>query len=220
MDSKPVHMLSTFQPSKAPVLINSKDNTGSYVEITVDRPTNIAVYNEAMGGTDLFDQFNAYLRSTLRTKAWQFRIYSHFLLSSAINASILKNFSASVKVGKLASVMELIEQWSGEALGIVDELDNASEASISDPNDGLDLSKGGKMSYSRHVANFEFRSAGCHYPHKSSVLHEGTEQRGYCVVCNKRTTTSCAICSVSMCINGTGSQNCYFRFHTMRKFKD
>ena len=97
--------------------------------VTVLSPTNISAYNEAMDGTDLFDQFGSYLRSNLRSRAWQLRIYTHFLLASAVNASILQNYGAAKKDGKFDSVIKLIEEWSGESLGCTENQDSSSEIS-------------------------------------------------------------------------------------------
>ena len=137
-----------------------------------------------------------------------------------MNASILQNYGATKKDQKLDSVIELIEDWSGESLGCTENQENLSEISDYQPNSGLDLSKGGKKSYAQHVANYEFRSTGCHYARKIKAKCDDIDQRGYCVVCIKRCTTTCAVCAVFMCIDGLGKENCFYRFHTMKKFKD
>ena len=137
-----------------------------------------------------------------------------------MNASILQNYGAAKKDGKLDSVIKLIEDWSGESLGCADDQDSASETSDYQPNSGLDLSKSGKKSYALHVANYDFRSTGCHYVRKLSAKCNDKDQRGYCIVCSKRCTTTCAVCGVSMCIEGLEKENCFYRFHTMKKYKD
>ena len=137
-----------------------------------------------------------------------------------MNASILQNYGAAKKDGKLDSVIKLIEDWSGESLGCANDQDSSSEISDYQPNSGLDLSKGGKMSYDKHVANYDFRSTGFHYVHKVSAKSDNRDQRGHCVVCYKRCTTACAVCGVSMCIEGHEKENCFYRFHNMKKFKD
>ena len=74
-----------------------------------------------MGGTDLLDQFGSYLSSNRHTRAWQFRICLYaFLEASAMNASILQNYGAAEKDGKLNSVIKLIVDWGRESLGRAD----------------------------------------------------------------------------------------------------
>ena len=52
-------------------------------------PTVAMLYNQCMGGTDQFDQMLSYYKTTIKTKRWQTRIFTHFLMCAVVNASIL-----------------------------------------------------------------------------------------------------------------------------------
>ena len=74
-----------------------------------------------------------------------------------MNASILQNYGATKKDGKLDSVIKLIKDWSEESLGCADDQESSSKILGYQPNSGLDLSKGWKKSYAQHVVNYDFR---------------------------------------------------------------
>ena len=93
MDSKPVHLLSTFPPNFAPCSRGGRTPTGGFTVVNVPRPTVIAAYNQGMGGTDKIDQLVNYYDDRYRTLKWQMRIYMHFLHVAVVNASILYNCS-------------------------------------------------------------------------------------------------------------------------------
>ena len=88
MDNKPVHLMSTFEPFQAFSFRRSTTN-GVYQRILLQLPSIISVYNHAMGGTDLDDQYVAYYEFLHKSNNWQRRIFTHFIFVAARNAHIL-----------------------------------------------------------------------------------------------------------------------------------
>jgi len=62
-------------------------------------PTIVQIYNICTGGTDYFDQLCSYYRTTVKTKVWQTRIFTHFLMVAAVNAHILYKLQNNLKRG-------------------------------------------------------------------------------------------------------------------------
>ena len=61
-------------------------------------PTLAMIYNSCMGGTDSFDQLLSYYRTTIKTKRWQTRIFTHFLMCAVVNAHILYRLGGGVEM--------------------------------------------------------------------------------------------------------------------------
>ena len=61
-------------------------------------PTLAMIYNSSMGGTDSFDQMLSYYRTTVKTKRWQTRIFTHFLMCAVVNAHILFKLGGGVEM--------------------------------------------------------------------------------------------------------------------------
>lgn len=214
-DSKPVHLLSTFPPARTPVLRNSKDNTGRYVQIQVDRPTNIENYNRSMGGTDLFDQFGSYYKTTFRSLHWQQRIYSHFLQSSAINAHILHR-SVTRSENTLLEFMEnLIMRWSGMDLpDVQEEVESELDDDIAPQRKRKSL-----------LGDYEGRRRGFHYTIETPNSLPPTAKNGSrvnnrarCRVCQQPTRFQCGLCKVNLCVKGAQLDNCFYKFHHCKDF--
>ena len=213
MDSKPVHMLSTFAPTKAPVLRNSKDGTGRYVELIIPRPSIIGVYNGGMGGTDAKDQVNSYYKSRHKSLKWQHVIFDHFLLCSATNAYILMrddrtNGKTGTQQSTIRFMTRLIEQWCG----IKDE-EIESESSSSASTEESEILKNRTV---RDLnSDWATRSSGFHY----STTVFGDNRRS-CRVCSKQHSNSyCVVCRAFACTDGYGENNCFWRLHNLKNFR-
>ena len=87
-DSKPVHILSTFAPYASQTTRRASVN-GRYARVDLPMLSIVAVYNSAMGGTDLCDQYSSYYEFEHRTTKWHRRILTHFSMVSLRNAHIL-----------------------------------------------------------------------------------------------------------------------------------
>jgi hypothetical protein len=91
-DTKPVHVLSTFQPFLDTCERNMKTAAGGWGgKEEIPKPTVVSAYNRAMGGTDLGDQLNSYYQDRHRVRFWQQRMYNHFLHVATNNAKVLMN---------------------------------------------------------------------------------------------------------------------------------
>ena len=92
MDNKPVHFISTFATKWSEGSCVVKEQM-RYVGKQMNKiPTLAMIYNACMGGTDMFDQMCSYYRTTIKTKRWQIRIFTHFSMAAAVNAHILYKF--------------------------------------------------------------------------------------------------------------------------------
>jgi hypothetical protein len=144
-DSKPVHILSTFPPYEHTTSRRAHAN-GQYGRIDLPMPTTIAIYNRAMGGTDLCDQYSSYYEFEHRTTKWHRRIFTHFSMVSLRNAHILyltdtKNMEKAMP----KSFRIFVEMVICETLGLpspffdpnADASDDevGSEASVDDSSD-------------------------------------------------------------------------------------
>ena len=87
-DSKPVHILSTFAPFQCQTSRRGRIN-GRFDRIDIPMPSTVATYNQAMGGTDLCDQYASYYEFEHRTNKWHRRIFTHFSVVAMRNAHML-----------------------------------------------------------------------------------------------------------------------------------
>ena len=73
-DKKPVIMLSSYRPS-AGECVRKVKVARAWSQQRFFRPNIIAHYNKTMGGTDLHDQHLATVRSTVKSRRWQVRLW-------------------------------------------------------------------------------------------------------------------------------------------------
>ena len=230
MDNKPVHCLSTFPPKKSLVTRHGKDRRGRLVRHRIHRPTIVSIYNKGMGGTDLFDQFSSYYRTSFRGYKWPLRLFSHFFIASCINAHIL--WKKTMKGRNLLppnhtqlSFMEkLIKQWCCGQVGdeFQEEASDASSISADDetpPEVTLANTTRKKLN-----KNWEIRKSGFHYPTCIRDEQHGMLPNDYgrrdvrrcCVVCGKRGRIKCIPCNAYVCADGSGNENCFYKLHTLQ----
>lgn len=89
MDNKLVRFISTFATKKWFVGRVEKVNNVHTGKRNVDIPSIAMIYNWCMGGTDQFDHMLSYYKTTIKTKRWAVRIFTHFLMCAVVNAHIL-----------------------------------------------------------------------------------------------------------------------------------
>ena len=229
MDSKPVHILSTFLPQQAPVIRNSKDNSGVYVQLNIPRPTTIAAYNTAMGGTDLFDQLGSYYRTTHKSIKWHHRIINHFIQVSALNAYILSRETLQTENDSFGFMIDLVEQWGG-ANNANDDSDSNSDQESSDGEMYARLTDEAGVRRKRKAlySDFKGRTTGKHWPAAAlefcRTVNERTgkyvEMRHDCCVCGCKTRFQCATCNVFVCIGPVNRIGCFEKLHTQQCFAD
>jgi len=87
-DNKPVHILSTFEPFLSVTHRRGRVN-GVWQRVELPMPSTVAIYNDAMGGTDLCDQYSSYYDFEHRTTKWHRRIFTHFMTVALRNAHVL-----------------------------------------------------------------------------------------------------------------------------------
>ena len=114
MDTKVVHMLSTYRPGNNFIVRNSSDLDDKYDKkirlCRASRPTNIGDYNSGKGGTDLFDQHCSYYRTMVRTKKWLTWIYTHFFMTSFYTVQVFSRWCDFTKVYYFASCRTIWKQ--------------------------------------------------------------------------------------------------------------
>ena len=196
-DNKPVHMLSTFENYHSKVSRVQKDAKGNYLgpsDIVI--PTDVMIYNNTMGGTDLFDQMVSYYKTRVRTRRWQTRIYFHFLNAMVVNAHILyKQVKTPVRGDDnftlLSFMLSLISGWATPQLLVQQKVD-------------------GKYS----KAKVRVYHQGVHTPvFKARV--KNSETRKWCKCCKKHIASFCMECDVALCFgDGEGTESCWSKFHS------
>lgn len=212
-DKRPVNMLHSFKTMKGSCLRHDKDHvTGGSKETIVERPTVINHYNAGMGGTDGMDQYLSYYRTSVRTKRWPHSIIFHFLLASVTNAFIMHKEAHGLNKhennGNLFSfIMSVVDDWC--VMGLQNE--------VSDVLFAVQPKHYTPMVVPRSDARF----CGAHFPMKfpNYIVHseEYTERmihRCKRYGCNKRTSTYCKTCGVTLCIDAVNGTTCFEIYHT------
>jgi hypothetical protein len=197
MDNNPVHILSTFPPRDKPIKRNSKNKNGDYEQITLPRPDIIGTYNSGMGGTDLFDQYGSYYRTTIRCKRWQVRFFTHFLHAACTNAYIIYKDIHMTTISYLDFLTMLINE-----LATV-EVDSDSEME--------------KSIVQTPPRTYQYRTTWLKDMSRLSGIHNPIvvtkHERRCCIVCpgNKKVNTCCSTCNVALCFDKKDS--CWEKFH-------
>ena len=257
-DSKPVHILSTFPPYEHTTSRRAHAN-GQYGRVDLPMPSTIAIYNRAMGGTDLCDQYSSYYEFEHRTTKWHRRIFTHFSMVSLRNAHILyltdpKNADKAMpKSFRIFIEMVICETlrlpspfFDPNAEASDDEV--GSEASIDDSTDESDdeeyfdnpeAALAPPLPRPVQSRKWWLGQEGClrrltgrdHWTvqqqKQTKVFNfvngrrEGSirDVRLNCYVCQRKASTSCASCSVTLCTYGENqNDNCFWRFHNLDDF--
>ena len=199
-DNKHVHVLHTYPSTLSTVARVGKSNTGTYIRLTIDQPDVVKHYNRGMGGTDLFDQFGSYYRTTVRKKKWPPRIIFHFILGAAINARII----ADANVPLLDFLDDLITGLVKEPNTIAEESDNELAPVMTAKR--------------QRTATWKTDKSRLHGRHTPSFI-EG--KRTQCMCCHdiNKVSTRCCECNVYLHVKGVGRNNCWWRFHNLVEFE-
>ena len=75
--------------------------------IEVDMPNSIKIYNQEMGGVDLFDQQVAAYRIRIRSKKWWWTLFAW-----NVNAQVTNAWRLFVKLGKKMSLLEFTRHFT------------------------------------------------------------------------------------------------------------
>ena len=195
MDNKPVHFISTFRSKCSEVLRAVKEGVKYIGHQMIKIPTVAMLYNQCMGGTDQFDQMLSYYKTTIKTKRWQTRIFTHFLMCAVVNASILfrldNDLEKSDPGGDLLSFINLL----------IDQLATSRE-------ERLEALGAEDTRQKRYV--------GVHCPSICKGTKDFYTLRRVCKECKKRVNTYCKTCDVPLCFHDAlGDYVCCFeKYHT------
>ena len=205
MDNKPVNFLSTVVPELITIQRCARGFMGGD-KVNLPCPSPIQWYNQAMGGTDSFDQKVSYYYSPVKSIKWTVRVIAHFLHIACVNAHILfkqqseANHSHRNGSRLLHYTLHLCEQLINADIDVhaVNPPGlRRSVAALADPN----------RLVGEHIP--------CHKPY--SVVVDGerviTENRRKCVICKTRVSTFCANCNAYLCLGSDVNNNCWTRFH-------
>ena len=173
-----------------------------------------------MGGTDLFDQFGSYYRSTLKSVKWHIRLFSHFFVAACINANILYQGKVAARNSdtQLKFMERIIEQWSGfEATQEVEEEEGGNEEeTVPEVVAPSKRTNSESREYRNQLNNdWQRRVNGIH-----AVQYVSNNDRGWCIVCQRKSKTRhmCLECNVYCHISGEIEDNCWHKLHTHRNF--
>ena len=212
MDNKSVNLLSSYATEWTPIERRGKDKQKNYQLLQLKRPTIIGDYNHGMGGTDKHDQMNGYYRTTIKTLAWQPRIYTHFLMSAATNAWILKRQKDGLS-NEEYSLLDFIDN-------LIDQLSNAGKIEQNEPEleeieakiDAHDLNSNKVEDWLNEAPYIKSRlDTKNHWP----MCTNNTDRRR-CIICSSRMSSFCGKCNQFLCIGPNDS--CFVKFHTQKKF--
>jgi hypothetical protein len=214
MDNKPVSLLSTFQVSSQMCTRKAFDYMDRYVKFQIPRPGVIAIYNHAMGGTDLSDQLGSYIRTSLRANKWPVRIFTHFIDLTVANANILyKGIKDRGTYSIIDYITDLIPGLIAYSKPHVDTHipDLPCDVSADVPPDlNTDVSR--RKSWFNNPTHIDLR-LNKQLPH---YLELGKD-RSFCRYCNEhKVKTSCITCHAALCLpkQGEGGASCFAMFHS------
>lgn len=206
-DKNPVRLLATF-PTMSQEISRKDTKNGIFKPIRLKRPTVIKHYNKHMGGTDLMDQRLANYNTTLKTNAWQIRMFSHFLLVAAVNSFLLYRQLTGSNITYLKFLLLLFHELCNDRSTV---LGSASvNTLIGDEN----------LRFAKEKACLQNNSrlTGAHYP--TMVRDKDGIGRGKCAVCKKcNRSMYCPSCGKHFCVEGIKENNCFFRFHYLQDFR-
>jgi hypothetical protein len=200
MDSKPVHILSTYLGYFKQVARKTKDAAGAFIRVLINRPTVIADYNKGMGGTDQGDQLASYYRYEHRTVRWPHRIFTHFVMTTAVNAHIL--YREHHKLENLTLLMFLD--------GLMDELivDNCDDIAPQ-PQEPEPVEQPKKHNRVSSLSGDNIRLVSTH----TMCKVKGVQRR--CMAgCTREIGTKCVQCDQFLCLNYEGEPSCWDIFHS------
>ena len=179
-----------------------------------------------MGGTDLFDQYGSYYRTTLKSVKWHIRLFTHFFVAACINANILYQGKVAARNSdtQLKFMERIVEQWSGYEIE-----EQAEEEEVEEEVPPVIHICSKRTNYESRgyrdelIANWEKRLTGQHTVHhvpptitKNKIK---LENRMGCIVCRKgKTRHMCLECDVFCHISGETDDNCWYKLHSHRKF--
>ena len=219
MDSKPVLVLSTWQPEKDFVSRASKDANGKYQTAMVARHSTTGVYNGVMGGTDSNDQRSQYISTMLRSVKWTLRPITHFASVAGINALVIYIMLCQKRDPryKPETTIDFIENLCRELL---EAFPKKPEAVEKDDDDEVAVEEAApKKRKIDWEELWQKRMTGAmHTVELTERVIGEVDRRGRCQACTSvsKINSRCVECGVSLHCRGTREDNCWWRFHHLK----
>jgi hypothetical protein len=196
-DKKPVNMLTTFLSYLEQCERRCKTN-GIWGLKPFPQPSVIKMYNENMGGTDLFDLRLALYRVPFVAVKWALRLFDHFFMSTVLNAFFLYR-----------DVKKPPKQYIYRTF-VVNLMQQLVEDEHECPQQQCNISK----MHTKTALQDSSRLFGYHSPRKIN-RKDKTRHRGQCRICTRWTTVFCETCNFYLCIESdTKQQTCFTKYHT------
>nr|AHN53433.1 DDE domain transposase [Nuttalliella namaqua] len=175
------------------------------MKIDIKQPAVVKLYNENMGGIDLFDRFVSYYRITTRTKKWTIRVFTHFLDMACCNAWI--QYTRDCKSAEVATK---------NRLDLLEFKANVAESLIRGRTYSRDEGECGMSSQQRQVRgriipippdDIRFDRTD-HFPAQMKLP---SQKKCRNPGCTGKTRVMCRKCNVFLCLL---NKDCFYRFHT------
>lgn len=205
MDSKPVHLISTF------VGVRPVEDINRYVKevkskVPVACPKAVKVYNSTMGGVDLSDMLmSLHQIPSKSSRRFYFPMVGYLLDMCLTNAWLM--YKRDSELLKLDLEHENSKQFR---LAISESLTAGTRSSRGLPSLDRSLSKSlvRKPTAARPVD--DVRTDGKdHWPQ--------IKEKGRCRYCSKLTRITCSKCNCRLCL--VDGRNCFTQFHCQKKLK-
>lgn len=177
--------------------------------ILVSRPCVIRQYNMNMGGVDLADRYIAYYRTSLRTRKWTVRFFTHMLDLAVVNSWICYNRDAKAAKTPKKQLLGLLE-FRAQIAEVLIKSSIAKPAkkrgSIDESTEIGPLPK--KMQRSEALPSHEVRLD--RVDHFSEFVKRDSPMKCRLKGCLGKTRFRCMKCNVYLCLQ---NRNCFFSFH-------
>ena len=226
IDSKPVHLLSTFQGFLSTCFRRVSEATG-WVRKELPIPSIIHIYNKGMGGTDGMDQWLEMFRpKSIKTTTWLPKVFIHVINIAVVNSFIIHKIVE--QKDKRYTLTEYVRDLMVELANYYyDELSQNLLLAQSSRNETQAV-KGKRL---KTLQKDHFRLLGAlHQPTKLSLIEGSVREeknrkrnhyenncykRSKCILCHSSTSTYCNTCDVYLHINENGKE-CWKIFHTQK----
>jgi len=184
-DNKAVTVATNYLPC-APTKLVRRFSKKERKTIEVPMPLPLQVYNEKMGGVDIFDQFVATYRIRMRSKKWWWPFLSWGLTAAMVNAWLLYRRVRDRKLSLLTFHRQIVQHLIST---------NGSLPKVP----GRPSTVQGSAATAQRVSGF-----GDH-----NLIH-GSSRYCRCKQCGRRTTFKCSLCKVPLHVE------CQTLYHSQR----
>lgn len=205
-DSKIVKIGSNFVGAGI-VTQKEKWDKKNKLTVSLNVPDCVNVYNQGMGGVDVFDQQMSYYRIQIKSVKWSQRIVNHFL-ELAVNNSYLEYRNDLIKIGQsekdIPDRNNFFKQIAQGLMSAIPKGRGRPAKTTEETDTTLPVAK--RQSFeTRPTEDIRLDNHG-HLP----IFTNKTRCKNY--GCNRTTTIQCSKCNVHYCL--LPSRNCFFEAHS------